>query len=90
MDVVTGTGVGSTTITATQAGVSGTTTVTVTSAVLTLIVVNPMSPSLALGTSTALTALGSFSDGSAQDHCFCELDLVGSDTIAMVTSGNSG
>ncbi len=84
--LVTGTGVGSTTITATQAGVSGTTTVTVTSAVLTLIMVNPMSPSLALGTSTALTALGSFSDGSVQNITTIANWVSSDTTIAVVTS----
>jgi 6-phosphogluconolactonase (cycloisomerase 2 family) len=65
--LVTGTGVGSATITATQAGVSGTTTVTVTPAVLTSIRVIPSGPSIASGTTKQLKAIGTFSDGTTQD-----------------------
>jgi 6-phosphogluconolactonase (cycloisomerase 2 family)/uncharacterized protein YjdB len=65
--LVTGTGVGSATITATQAGVSGSATVTITPAVLTSIVVTPAVPSIAKGTTVQLTATGTFSDGTTQD-----------------------
>ena len=65
--LVTGTSVGSATITATQGGVSGATTVTVTPAVLTSIVVTPTGPSIAKGTSVQLTATGTLSDGTTQD-----------------------
>jgi uncharacterized protein YjdB len=68
--LVTGTGVGATTVTATQAGVSGATTVTVTGAILTSIVVTPANPIISeqgFKTTVMLTATGVFSDGSTQD-----------------------
>ena len=65
--LVTGTGVGSATITATQAGVSGSATVTVTAAVLTAITITPPNSSIALGTTVQLTATGTLSDGTTQD-----------------------
>ena len=65
--LVTGTGAGSTTITAALAGVSGGASLTVTAAVLTSITVTPPSPSLAKGTTQQLTATGTFSDGTTQD-----------------------
>jgi uncharacterized protein YjdB len=65
--LVTGTGVGSAIITATQAGVSGTTTVTVTAAVLTSITVTPADSSIAKGTNKQLTATGTYSDSTTKD-----------------------
>jgi uncharacterized protein YjdB len=65
--LVTGTGVGGVTISATQAGVSGTTTVTVTAAVLTSITITPANSAIANGTSKQLIATGNFSDGTTQD-----------------------
>jgi len=68
--LATGTGVGMTTITATQAGVSGSTTITVTSAVLTSIEITPANPTISVHgekTTVKLTATGIFSDGSMQD-----------------------
>jgi uncharacterized protein YjdB len=65
--LVTGASPGSTTITATQGGVSASTTVTVTPAVLTSITVTPPNVSIANGTSEQLTATGNFSDGTTQD-----------------------
>ncbi len=65
--LVTGTAVGSATITATQAGVSGATTVTVTAAILTSIVITPANPTLVVNGSMLLTATGVFSDGSTQN-----------------------
>lgn len=59
--------VGTATITATKAGVSGSTTVTVTPAVLASIVITPVNPSLAKDTTVQLTATGTFSDGTTQD-----------------------
>ncbi len=84
--LVTGTGVGSATITATLEGVSGTTTVTVTPAVLTSIVVTPPNPSLAKGTSEQLTATGTFSDGTTQDFTASASWISSSDTIATVAN----
>src|SRR5262249_25606559 len=65
---VTGLGVGSTSITATLSGVSGSTTVTVTAATLTSIVIAPPDPSIAKGTEEQLTATDTFSDGGNADR----------------------
>jgi Bacterial Ig-like domain (group 2) len=55
------------TISATYGSVTGTTTFTVLQAALVSIALAPDSPSIALGTSVQLTAVGSFTDGSTQD-----------------------
>ncbi len=86
--LVTGTGAGSATITATLGGVSGTTTVTVTAAVLTSIAVSPTNPSIAQGTSLQLTATGTFSDGTTQDLILASWTS-SSDTIATVANTGS-
>jgi uncharacterized protein YjdB len=57
---------GTTTITATQAGVSGNTVVTVTGASLTSISVTPSNPLIAQSETLQLVATGTFSDGSTQ------------------------
>lgn len=54
-------------VTAGLGGVSTTAQVAVTDAVLQAITLTPASPSLARGTQVALTATGSFSDGTTQD-----------------------
>ncbi len=82
--LVTGSGVGSATITATLGGVSGATTVTVTPAVLTSIAVTPPGRSLAKGTSVQLTATGTFSDGTTQDLTVSASWTSSSDMIATV------
>jgi hypothetical protein len=64
--LVTGKGVGTATVSATQAGVTGSTDVMVTAAVLKSIAITPTNPSIANGTSVQLTATGTFSDGSTQ------------------------
>ncbi len=75
--LVTGSGVGSATITATQGGVSGATTVTVTPAVLTSIAITPPDPSLAKGTSCATYCdRNLFGRDYSGSHRFGELDLV--------------
>jgi trimeric autotransporter adhesin len=58
---------GSTTITATSGGISGTTTLTVTPAILKSIAITPTNPSVANGTSRQFTATGTFSDNTTQD-----------------------
>jgi uncharacterized protein YjdB len=58
---------GPSTISATLGAVSGSTTLTVTPAVLSSIAVTPSSSQLAKGTGEQLTALGTYSDGGAQD-----------------------
>ncbi len=65
--LATGTGVGSTTISATLAGVSGTTTLTVTAATLVSIEVTPFDPSIAKGTTQIFAATGTYTDASTQD-----------------------
>jgi 6-phosphogluconolactonase (cycloisomerase 2 family) len=65
--LVKGVGAGSTSITATLLGVSGSTTVTVTTATFTSITVVPGNPSIVEGTTVQLFAVGGFSDGSTQD-----------------------
>ena len=86
--LITGTLVGSATIAAMQAGVSGSTTVTVTPATLTSIVVTPANASIALGTTVPLTATGTFSDGTTQDFTASASWISTSDAIATV--GNTG
>ncbi len=58
---------GKTTITATFSGVSGNTSLTVNAATLTSIAVNPVSSSIAKGTTRQFTATGTFSDNSTLD-----------------------
>jgi hypothetical protein len=65
--LVTGVGVGNTSITATLNGVQGSTTVTVTAATLTAITIAPPDPSIPKGTTVRLTATGNFSDGTTED-----------------------
>jgi uncharacterized protein YjdB len=67
--LVTGTGVGSTSITATLNGVQGSTTVTVTAAIVKTIsiTVNPPTASIPKGLTVQLTAVCNFSDGTTSD-----------------------
>lgn len=58
---------GSTTLTATYAGVRGSQTVSVVDATLQSITISPANPSLALGATQQLQAQGQFSDGSTLD-----------------------
>jgi hypothetical protein len=59
--------VGSTSVSATLGGVSGSTALEVTAAALVSIGVSPAAPSLARGTTLQLTATGAYTDGSTQD-----------------------
>lgn len=63
----TGTALGSTTVTATLRGISGSTSLTVVSAVLQSIAVTPANRTVATGTALQLTATGRYSDGTFQD-----------------------
>lgn len=65
--LVTGLAVGTSLITATFLGTSGTTTATVTGATLQSIAVTPTSPSVAKGTTQQLAATATYSDASTQD-----------------------
>jgi Big-like domain-containing protein len=58
---------GSVTISATHSGVTGSTTLTISSATLVSIEVTPTNPAIALGTTQAFTATGTFTDGSVRD-----------------------
>ena len=65
--LVTAAALGTTTVTATQGGVSGSTPVTVTAATLRSILVTPATASIAKGTSQSFTATGTYSDNSTHD-----------------------
>src|SRR5439155_8560149 len=65
--LATSVGAGTTTITATLGGVSGSTTLTVTAANLSTIDVTPTDPSIANGTTQQFTATGTYSDSTTQD-----------------------
>jgi uncharacterized protein YjdB len=84
--VVSGLGIGSTSITATLTGVSGSSKVTVTAATLTSIEITPPDPSIAKGTTQQLTATGTFSDGSTEDLTDKVSWTSGSETIAQVSN----
>jgi uncharacterized protein YjdB len=58
---------GTTTITATYGGASGSTTLTVSSAALSSIAITPANPSLPGGANQQFTATGTFSDGTTRD-----------------------
>ena len=62
-----GVGVGSTTISASLGGVTGSTQLAVTAATLTSIAVLPVDPAAPMGTTLNFTAVGTYSDGSTQD-----------------------
>ncbi|HEY6874519.1 MAG TPA: Ig-like domain-containing protein [Geobacteraceae bacterium] len=65
--LATGVAAGTATITASIGGKSGSTTLTVTSATIVAMEVEPLTPTIALGTSQQFTATGRFSDNTTQD-----------------------
>jgi hypothetical protein len=65
--VLTATGLGTATITATKSGVSGTATVNVTPPQLQSITVTPVNAWSSVGQTTTYTAMGKFNDGTTQD-----------------------
>ena len=67
LGLATGLSPGSTIITATIDGVSGSTTLTVTSAILISIEVTPINATLASGYTQQFTAIGTFSDGTTEN-----------------------
>jgi 6-phosphogluconolactonase (cycloisomerase 2 family) len=87
--VVTSQSVGSTPISATLNGISGSTTVTVTAATLTSITVTPPDPSIAKGTTVQLIATGTFSDGSTQSLTTKVGWTSGNNAIATVSNAPS-
>jgi hypothetical protein len=65
--VATGRAAGTTSITATLAGATGTTSLTVTDPVVVSLVIAPLDPSVPLGRPQAFTATGTFDDASVRD-----------------------
>ncbi len=65
--LLTAVALGSTVLSATVSGQTATATVTVTAATLSSLAITPPNPSLAKGTVQALTATGTYSDGTTQD-----------------------
>jgi trimeric autotransporter adhesin len=80
---------GSTTITASLGGVSGSTTLTVTAATLVSIGVTPMNPTIAKGLTTPLAASGVYTDNSVHDLTAAVIWSSSDATVAAVSS-NSG
>ncbi len=84
---VTGVSAGTTKISATLTGVTGSTGLTVTGATLTSIQITPPDPSIAAGRSVQLNAIGSFSDGSNQDITASTIWTSSSSAVATVNAG---
>jgi trimeric autotransporter adhesin len=80
---------GSTTITASYLGKSGTTTMTVTPATLLSLVVSPTNPSVAKGLTRQMVATGSFSDGTTQDLT-SQVTWTSSDLLVATVSNAAG
>ena len=83
---------GSTTITATSGGISGSTALTVTSATLVSISVTPTNPSIVLGTFKQFTATGTYSDNSTQNLTTSATWKSSSTTVAAISNaaGSNG
>jgi len=90
--LVTAVSPGSTTITATMGGISGTTTMTVTGATLVSVGVTPASPMMAKGLTRQFTATGVYSDNSTHDLTASVAWSSSDTTIATIgnTTGASG
>lgn len=87
--LATGTGLGSTPISATIGTISGNTAITVTPAILQSIEVTPATPSYAKGLSAQLTATGIFTDNSKQDLT-TQVVWASSSTAAATVSNAAG
>ncbi len=85
--VATGLAAGSTTVSAAAGTVTGTTVLAVTGATLSSIQVLPANPSVAKGSSTPLTATGTYTDGSTASLTNSVTWTSGSAAIALVNSG---
>ena len=83
-------GTGTSTISATLSGVSGSTLLTVTAAALRSIVVTPANPSLPKGESEQFTATGTYSDNTTQDLTSQATWESLTTAVATITSGGSG
>jgi hypothetical protein len=82
--------VGSTTISATHSGITGSTTLTISGATLTSIDVAPALSSIALGTTQTFTATGTFTDGSVQDLTSQVTWSSSNAAVATVSNGVDG
>lgn len=80
---------GSATLSASFAGVTGTTTVTVSGATVVAVDVTPSAPTVPAGLQVALTATGTFSDGSTQDLTELATWASSDATRATVSNGPS-
>ena len=77
---------GTSVLTATLNGLTGTTTLTVSAATLTSLELSPAAPSLARGSTTQLTATGRYSDGSSRDVTGQATWLSATPAVASVSS----
>ena len=84
--VATGIAAGTTTISASFGGVTGSTQLTVTGASLTGIVITPSNPTTALGFDVQFTATGQFSDGSTQNVTAIAFWSSGTDAVASISN----
>jgi hypothetical protein len=87
--LVTGTGAGTSTITATANGVSGTTVVTVIGPALVSITITPAAPTVAKGIVVPFTATGQYADNSTQNLTTL-VTWTSSDTTRAVISNTPG
>jgi CTP:molybdopterin cytidylyltransferase MocA len=78
--------VGTTTVTATSGGVSGSTSLTVTAAALVSIEVTPTNPSIALGTLQQFKATGTFTDNSTQDITSSATWSLSNEAVASISN----
>ncbi len=86
--LATGAGVGTSTISATLSGQTGTTTLTVTAATLTAIAVTPANPTIAAGTSKQFTATGTYTDKTTQDVTNQVLWTSATTSVATISNAN--
>jgi hypothetical protein len=84
--LATGVGAGTSTISATFSGKTGSTTLTVTPATLSSITVTPATASVPKGFSRQYTATGNFSDGTTQDLTSLVTWASSTTTVATITS----
>jgi 6-phosphogluconolactonase (cycloisomerase 2 family) len=84
--VATSAGVGTTRITASLAGITGTAPLKVTGAQLTSIAISPTNTAIARGLSTQLTAIGTYTDHSTQDLTGAVVWSSSDSTIASISN----
>jgi hypothetical protein len=84
--LATAVGAGTSTISATLGGITGSTVMTVTAAALQSIAVTPANPSVAKGLTQQFTATGTFSDNSTQDLTSSVTWASATTTVATITA----